>query len=51
MVCLPIDKDYAFKKMQRRVKKLRDKYKYTGQDIDAFLIPEIERLIKEKEAA
>ena len=45
------DKDYAFKRMQRRVKKLRDKYKYTGQDIDAFLLPEIERLIKEKELA
>ena len=45
------DKDYAFKKMQRRVKKLRDKYKYTGQDVDAILIPEIERLIKEKEQA
>lgn len=45
------DKDYAFKKMQRRVKKLRDKYKYTGQDIDAFLLPEIDRLIAEREAA
>lgn len=45
------DKDYAFKKMQRRVKKLRDKYKYTGQDIDSQLMVEIDRLIAEKENA
>lgn len=45
------DKDYAFKKMQRRVKKMRDKYKYTGQKIDSELITEIDRLIAEKEKA
>ena len=40
------DKDYAFKRMQRRTKKLRDKYKYTGQKIEAELLTEIENLIK-----
>lgn len=44
------DKDYAFKKMQRRTKKNRDKYKYTGQKIDSELLVEIDRLIKEKSA-
>ena len=43
------DKDYAFKKMQRRVKKNRDTYKYTGQKIDSELLKEINRLIEEKE--
>ena len=43
------DKDYAFKKMQRRLKKERDFYKYTGQRIDSELLTEIDRLIKEKE--
>lgn len=42
------DKDYAFKKMQRRIKKNRDKYKYTGQRIDSELLVEIDRLIAEK---
>ena len=42
------DKDYAFRKMQRRIKKIRDKYKYTGQRIDSELLVEIDRLIKEK---
>lgn len=42
------DKDYAFKKMQRRVKKNRDKFKYTGQKIESELLVEIDRLIKEK---
>ena len=40
------DRDYAFKRMQRRTKKLRDKYKYTGQKIEAELLTEIENLIK-----
>ena len=44
------DKDYAFKKMQRRCKKNRDFYKYTGQRIESELLVEIDRLIKEKEA-
>lgn len=43
------DKDYAFKKMQRRVLKGRDVYKYTGQKIESQLLVEIDRLIKEKE--
>ena len=43
------DKDYAFKRMQRRVKKNRDFYKYTGQRIESELLVEIDRLIKEKE--
>lgn len=42
------DKDYAFKKMQRRIKKNRDSYKYTGQRIDSQLLVEIDRLINEK---
>lgn len=45
------DKDYAFKRMQRNLKKKRDEYKYTGQRIDSELLTEIDRLIKEKEAA
>ena len=44
------DKDYAFKRMQRRVLKSRDVYKYTGQKIDSELLTEIDRLIKEKES-
>ncbi len=43
------DKDYAFKRMQRNIKKKRDKYKYTGQRIESELIHEVDRLIKEKE--
>ena len=42
------DKDYCFKKMQRRQKQNRDKYKYTGQRIESELLTEIDRLIKEK---
>lgn len=42
------DKDYAFKRMQLRVKNSRAKYKYTGQKIDAELLVEIDRLIEEK---
>jgi DNA polymerase elongation subunit (family B) len=42
------DKDYAFKRMQRNMKKKRDVYKYTGQRIESELIHEIDRLIKEK---
>ena len=41
------DKDYAFKKMQRRIKKNRDYYKYTGQRIESELLHEINRLLKE----
>ena len=44
------DKDYAFKRMQRNMKKKRDVYKYTGQRIESELLKEIDRLIKEKEA-
>lgn len=32
------DKDYAFKRMQRRTKKNRDVYKYTGQRIESELL-------------
>lgn len=45
------DKDYAFKRMQRRVKKNRDYYKYTGQKIESEILFEVDRLIKEKESA
>ncbi len=43
------DKDYAFKRLQRRIKKNRDVYMHTGQRIDSELLVEIDRLIKEKE--
>ena len=43
------DKDYAFKKMQARMMRNRDTYKYTGQRIDSELLTEIDRLIKLKE--
>lgn len=43
------DRDYAFKKMQERFMKMRAKYKYTGQKVDAELLPYIDNLIKEKE--
>jgi DNA polymerase elongation subunit (family B) len=42
------DKDYAFKKLQKRLKQNRDFYKYTGQKVDSELIPEIEKLITKK---
>jgi hypothetical protein len=42
------DRDYAFRKVQKKLKSLRDAYKYTGQKIDAELLTEIDRLIKEK---
>ncbi len=43
------DKDYCFKKMQRRTKKNRDFYKYTGQRLDSELLVEIDRLINQQE--
>ena len=45
------DKDYAFKRLQKRVKDNRAVYKYTGQKIDSELLVEIDRLIKEKEVS
>lgn len=39
------DKDYAFKKLQKRLKENRDFYKYTGQKVEAELLTEIDRLI------
>jgi DNA polymerase elongation subunit (family B) len=42
------DRDYAFRKVQKKLKSLRDRYKYTGQKIDAELLTEIDRLIKDK---
>ena len=42
------DKDYAFKRMQSRVLRNRDVYKYTGQKIESELLVEVDRLIKEK---
>lgn len=41
------DKDYAFKKMQKRLKESRDFYKYTGQKIESELLVEIDRLLSE----
>lgn len=43
------DKDYTFRIVQAKLKALRDKYKYTGQRLEAELLVEINRLIKEKE--
>jgi hypothetical protein len=43
------DKDYAFKRMQRKFKKNRDSYKYLGWKIESELIGGLEKLIKEKE--
>lgn len=45
------DKDYAFKKLQKRLKEKRDLYKYTGQLVESELLTEIDRLIKEKKEA
>lgn len=42
------DKDYAFKRMQKRTLANRDIYKYTGQRIESQLLTEIDRLIAEK---
>ena len=39
------DKDYCFKKMQRRTKKNRDFYKYTGQRLESELITQIENIL------
>lgn len=43
------DRDYAFRRLQRKLKAGRAVYKYTGQKIDSELLTEIDRLIKEKE--
>lgn len=43
------DTDYAFKKVQRNLKKNRDKFKYLGWKIESELISGIDKLIKEKE--
>ena len=43
------DKDYCFKKMQRRTKKNRDFYKYTGQKLESELIYAITQLINGKD--
>ena len=42
------DRDYAFRRVQKKLKALRDAYKYTGQKIDAELLTEIDNLIKLK---
>lgn len=42
------DKDYAYKQMQEKNTINRDKYKYLGQKINAQMLSEIDRLIKEK---
>lgn len=43
------DRDYAYKQMQEKNTINRDKYKYLGQKINAQMLSEIDRLIKEKE--
>lgn len=42
------DKQYAFPRLQARQKRLRNKHKYIGWKLDAQLLTEIDRLIKEK---
>ncbi len=42
------DKDYAFRRIQAKLKGLRDKYKYTGQRIDSELLVEIDNIINNK---
>lgn len=43
------DKDYAFRKMQTRIKNVRNTMKYTAQRLETELLTEIDRLIEEKE--
>ena len=43
------DKDYAFKRVMIKLTEGRAVYKYGGQKIDAELLTEIDRLIKEKQ--
>ena len=40
------DRDYAFRRLQKKLKGLRDAYKYTGQKIEAELLTEIDNLLK-----
>lgn len=42
------DKDYAFRRVQKKLMSGRDKYKYTGQQIDSVLLPFIDKLLKGK---
>ncbi len=42
------DKDYAFKKMMDKMLSGRKTYKYTGSDIEAELLPYIDKIIEEK---
>ena len=39
------DKDYAFRRIQANLKVLRDKYKYTGQRIEAEALVEIDNIL------
>ena len=43
------DKDYTFRIVQKNLKVLRDKYKYTGQRLDSQVLVHIDDLIKQKE--
>lgn len=45
------DKDYAFKKVQARILKGRDKYKYTGQKLESQLLKAINDAIAKKKAS
>lgn len=40
------DRDYAFRRLQKKLKGLRDAYKYTGQKIESELLTEIDNLLK-----
>lgn len=43
------DKDYAFRRMQKRFKQLRAKYKYTGQKVEGELLKKLDARIAELE--
>ena len=42
------DQDYAFRRVQKHLKQLRDKYKYTGQRIDSEVLVYIDNIINNK---
>ena len=42
------DQDYAFRRVQKHLKQLRDKYKYTGQRIDSEVLVFIDAIMNNK---
>lgn len=43
------DKDYAYKRMMKKLLDGRDEYKYTGSKVEAELIPYLDKLIEQKQ--